>query len=173
MANQPPDRLKTVFNCEDPHRAAWRSLATGLIAFAVSNLALRTFFAALTLAFTDPLYATETFSEKMADPFGWGTHTFAAASVFGAVGGAVSYIRDQNAKEWATGNLRTFTGHMVIAQFAAVMAYLLANLAGWDGYWLIVATGVAGYLGDKALDRIEPLFEALVNVLVSKKGPTP
>lgn len=153
--------VSKAFVSPNPARTMVRVIVTGVLAFLVSNFAIRTFLAVFSMAAADEALA---FGAAWTDPLQYGPVQFFVSSALGGLGGAVSYVRDQNAKAWETASVRTFTGHMIVAQFAAVIAFLLAVYAGFDNLLVLASTGLAGYLGDRFLDRADPLFDKLFSV---------
>lgn len=154
------------FVSPNPVRTMVCVIITGAVAFVISNLAVRTFIAVVMMAVSGEAKA---FSEVWADPLEYGAARFFIASAFGALGGAVSYVRDQNRREWETASIRTFVGHMIVAQFAAVLAFLIAVWAEYDNVAVLILTGFAGFLGDRFLDRADPVFDRLLAVFSSGK----
>lgn len=78
---------------------------------------------------------------------------FAFACATGSMGGAVSLFRELR-RDWSKFRLMEAIGHMVTAQFAALLTYLLAVNYQFPFTLALFAAGIMGWLGNAGIERL-------------------
>ena len=78
---------------------------------------------------------------------------FWLACATGSAGGAVSLFRELRG-DWSKFRVLWALGHMVTAQFAALMTYLLAVTWELPVTLALVASGLFGWLGNAGLEKL-------------------
>lgn len=78
---------------------------------------------------------------------------FAFACATGSMGGAVSLFRERR-RDWSKFRLMEAIGHMVTAQFSALLTYLLAVNYQFPFTLALFAAGIMGWLGNAGIERL-------------------
>lgn len=139
-------RLRTFLDC--PMWQAKIALAVMSAAAAAGMLHILT---AITAA-TFPLdgLATEVCAQRIV---ALSAIDFAFACATGSMGGAVSLFRELR-RDWSKFRLMEAIGHMVTAQFAALLTYLLAVNYQFPFTLALFAAGIMGWLGNAGIERL-------------------
>lgn len=96
---------------------------------------------------------------------------FTVIVALGGAGGVVSYFKEQQVTEWKHIRLFGALGHVLAAQFAASIVYLFAVEFGWSEPWAFALCGLAGWMGNRALETLESLVvKRLTGVPPVKNG---
>ena len=134
-------------------RALRRSLAAKIALSALiaagGSVMLRVIFVLFATVQPAPVWATEV-AQRVVD---LSIRDFWLACATGSAGGAVSLFRELR-DDWSKFRVLWALGHMVTAQFAALMTYLLAVTWELPETLALVACGLFGWLGNAGLEKL-------------------
>jgi hypothetical protein len=134
-------------------RALRRSLAAKIALSALiaagGSVMLRVFLVLFATVQPAPVWATEV-AQRVVD---LSIRDFWLACATGSAGGAVSLFRELR-DDWSKFRVLWALGHMVTAQFAALMTYLLAVTWELPETLALVASGLFGWLGNAGLEKL-------------------
>ena len=134
-------------------RALRRSLAAKIALSALiavcGSVMLRVMLVLFATVQPAPVWATEV-AQRVVD---LSIRDFWLACATGSAGGAVSLFRELR-DDWSKFRVLWALGHMVTAQFAALMTYLLAVTWELPVTLALVASGLFGWLGNAGLEKL-------------------
>jgi len=134
-------------------RALRRSLAAKIALSALiaagGSVMLRVILVLFATVQPAPVWATEV-AQRVVD---LSITDFWLACATGSAGGAVSLFRELR-DDWSKFRVLWALGHMVTAQFAALMTYLLAVTWELPVTLALVASGLFGWLGNAGLEKL-------------------
>lgn len=134
-------------------RALRRSLAAKIALSALiavcGSVMLRVMLVLFATVQPAPVWATEV-AQRVVD---LSIPDFWLACATGSAGGAVSLFRELR-DDWSKFRVLWALGHMVTAQFAALMTYLLAVTWELPVTLALVASGLFGWLGNAGLEKL-------------------
>lgn len=134
-------------------RALRRSLAAKIALSALiavcGSVMLRVMLVLFATVQPAPVWATEV-AQRVVD---LSITDFWLACATGSAGGAVSLFRELR-DDWSKFRVLWALGHMVTAQFAALMTYLLAVTWELPVTLALVASGLFGWLGNAGLEKL-------------------
>lgn len=140
------------------------NIAMAVVALVYTTFALRYTMPALLAVLPAESWAAEAVTRAITMSAGhfWLTAAIAAA------GGVTSFLRDV---KHDTASLRIINamGHLVAAQFAGLLVYLMAVDLQWSEPWALVACGVAGWSGNHFIEKLSAVVLSRSGVDVSRK----
>lgn len=94
---------------------------------------------------------------------------FSLACAIAALGGAASLFHELRTDLAAKFSFVNAFGHMTLAQFAGLLAYLIAVNYGWSVPIALVGCGVSGWGGNKTIVAINDAFVRRLGIVEERK----
>lgn len=138
------------------------SLLVGLL----GSMMLRVIVVVITTVRPEPAWAVEVV-QKVAELSAW---DFWLACATGTGGGLVSLFRELR-DDWSKFRFLWAIGHMVTAQFASLLTYLLAVHQELPLTLALVSSGIFGWLGNAGLEKLSEFIMRAFGLNTSSDAP--
>lgn len=149
-------------------RACGHSTAKIMLAFlsaVMSAIALRWMLGVAAVLLPDETWASDLAQRAVS----LAAADFFLACAIAALGGAASLFHELRADLAARFSFVNAFGHMTLAQFAGLLAYLIAVNYGWSVPIALVGCGVSGWGGNKTIVAINDAFVRRMGIVEERK----
>ena len=147
-------------------RSLFAKVGLGLLVGLVGSVMLRVIVVVITAVRPEPAWAAE-IVQKVAE---LSVFDFWLACATGTGGGLVSLFRELR-DDWSKFRFLWAIGHMVTAQFASLLTYLLAVHQEFPLTLALVASGIFGWLGNAGLEKLSKFITRAFGLNTSSDAP--
>ena len=147
-------------------RSLFAKVGLGLLVGLVGSVMLRVIVVVITAVRPEPAWAAE-IVQKVAE---LSVFDFWLACAAGTGGGLVSLFRELR-DDWSKFRFLWAIGHMVTAQFASLLTYLLAVHQEFPLTLALVASGIFGWLGNAGLEKLSGFITRAFRLNTSSDAP--
>lgn len=149
--------------CACGHATAKITLAVA--SAVVSAVALRWLLGVAAVLLPDETWAADLAQRAVA----LAVTDFSLACAIAALGGAASLFHELRTDLAAKFSFVNAFGHMTLAQFAGLLAYLIAVNYGWSVPIALVGCGVSGWGGNKTIVAINDAFVRRLGIIEERR----